>query len=54
MTDAEMAGLAEANVVQFAEMGFPRDKVVSRASLVVRYGGAGSKGDTYCLDRSRC
>lgn len=30
MTDAEMAGLAEANVVQFAEMGFPRDKVVSR------------------------
>lgn len=28
MTDAEMAGLAEANVAQFAEMGFPRDKVV--------------------------
>jgi hypothetical protein len=29
MTDAEIAGLAEANVVQFADMGFPRDKVVS-------------------------
>lgn len=28
MTDAEMAGLAEANVAQFADMGFPRDKVV--------------------------
>lgn len=29
MTDAEQAGLGESNVVQFAEMGFPRDKVVS-------------------------
>lgn len=29
MTDAEIAGLAEANVVQFADMGFPREKVVS-------------------------
>jgi len=29
-TDAEMAGLAEANVTAFVDMGFPRDKVVSR------------------------
>jgi ubiquitin-conjugating enzyme (huntingtin interacting protein 2) len=29
MTDAEQAGLSEASVVQFTEMGFPRDKVVS-------------------------
>lgn len=34
MTDAEMAGLAEANVVQFADMGFPRDKVVSPLSCL--------------------
>jgi ubiquitin-conjugating enzyme (huntingtin interacting protein 2) len=29
VTDAEMAGLSEASVTQFADMGFPRDKVVS-------------------------
>lgn len=29
VTDAEMAGLSEASVQQFADMGFPRDKVVS-------------------------
>jgi hypothetical protein len=29
MTDAEQAGLAETSVAQFAEMGFPREKVVS-------------------------
>jgi ubiquitin-conjugating enzyme (huntingtin interacting protein 2) len=29
-TDAEMAGLAEVNVTAFVDMGFPRDKVVSR------------------------
>jgi ubiquitin-conjugating enzyme (huntingtin interacting protein 2) len=29
MTDAEQAGLSEASVVQFTEMGFPREKVVS-------------------------
>lgn len=28
MTDAEQAGLSEASVVQFTEMGFPREKVV--------------------------
>jgi hypothetical protein len=37
MTDAEQAGLAEASVVQFADMGFPRDKVVSR----IHSGGCG-------------
>lgn len=29
MTDAEQAGLSETSVVQFTEMGFPREKVVS-------------------------
>ena len=29
MTDAEQAGLSEASVVQFTDMGFPREKVVS-------------------------
>lgn len=29
VTDAEMAGLSEASVQQFADMGFPRDKVIS-------------------------
>jgi ubiquitin-conjugating enzyme (huntingtin interacting protein 2) len=29
-TDAELAGLSEAHVAAFTDMGFPRDKVVRR------------------------
>jgi hypothetical protein len=32
-TDAALAGLSEAHVSAFTDMGFPRDKVVRRASM---------------------
>ena len=49
VTDAEMAGLTEASVAQFTDMGFPRDKVVSRlVSKAAHCHEAGPDREAYC------